>query len=435
MNVVGSGGDLPVVLDAGALGELVAASVAHRRTAGGDEPAPVADEDVVVHDAEVVRPGRPGLVSVVATVGSVRCHVVLGLRAPGDEVRFLADADDAPLGIVEDDAGLAVVFDALGDAELATLLLEAVAGDQGTVEWVHRIAETPDSVSLAYDDRLAFTVFQQLPPPGARNPALELYLGLDRAGFNQLLAPVALWQRDGADLGVVLEYQPGTTAGWDLALASLRDLAESGVAPEDAGADFAAEAHRLGTMTARMHLALDTAFGRRPGDVPTWTDAVEASVRAADPAIAEDAGVRSLLAELRRTTRPCVAIRTHGDFDLGRVARTDLGWLVLDCNPGGVPQGGGTEPVFRSPLADVADMLWSLHRVADVAAVERDPTGEAGLRQLTQAWEVRNRRAYLAGYLATPGIGGLVPPGRDLVRTLAAAFELERSAVGIAART
>ncbi|MDA8274130.1 MAG: hypothetical protein M0029_01975 [Actinomycetota bacterium] len=421
-------------LDLGALAELVAASVSHRRAAAGDELAKVASEDVVVADAEVVRPGRPGLVSVTANVDALRVHVVLGLRAPGDEVRFLTDADDAPLGIIEDETGLAVVFDALGDAELADLLLDEVAGDQGPIEWVHRIAETSESVSLAYDDRLAFTVFQQLPAPGERHSGLELYLGLDDAGFNQLLAPVALWQRRGTDLGVVQEYQPGTTTGWVLALASLRDLAESGAAPEEAGADFAAEANRLGTMTARMHLALDTAFGRRTGDVSTWTDAVEASARAADPAIVEDASVQALLAELRRTTRPCVAIRTHGDFHLGRVARTDLGWLVLDCSPGGVPAGEGTAPTFRSPLADVADMLWSLHRAAEVAAAERDPTGEAGLRHLTQAWEVRNRRAYLAGYLATPGIGGLVPSGRDLVRTLAAAFELERSAIHAAAR-
>lgn len=433
MSVVGGAGGGPA-LDVGALGELVAASVSHRRVAAGDELAKVASEDVVVADTEVVRPGRPGLVSVVANVDAQRVHVVLGLRAPGDEVRFLTDADDAPLGIIEDETGLAVVFDALGDAELADLLLDEVAGDQGPIEWVHRIAETPESVSLAYDDRLAFTVFQQLLPPGERQPGLELYLGLDDAGFNQLLAPVALWQRSGTDLGVVQEYQPGTTTGWVLALASLRDLAESGAAPEEAGADFAAEAHRLGTMTARMHLALDRAFGRRSGDISTWTDAVEASARAADPAIVEDDSVRALLAELRRTTRPCVAIRTHGDFHLGRVARTDLGWLVLDCSPGGVPAGDGTVPTFRSPLADVADMLWSLHRAAEIAAAERDPTGETGLRQLTQAWEVRNRRAYLAGYLATRGIGGLVPPGRDLVRTLAAAFELERSAIHAAAR-
>ncbi len=101
--------------------------------------------------------------------------------------------------------------------------------------------------------------------------------------------------------------------------------------------------------------------------------------------------------------------------------------MVADCLPGGIPPGAEA-PVFRSPLADVADMLWSFHHVATVAATERDPTGRAGLADRARAWEARNRRAFLAGYLAVPGIGGLVPPDRELVRNLAAVFELERAA-------
>ena len=76
----------------------------------------------------------------------------------------------------------------------------------------------------------------------------------------------------------------------------------------------------------------------------------------------------------------------------------------------------------------MADLLWSLHRVATEAAAERDPTGRAGLAALARAWEARNRRAFLAGYLATPGIGGLVPDRPRVLRNLVAAFELERVA-------
>jgi predicted trehalose synthase len=130
---------------------------------------------------------------------------------------------------------------------------------------------------------------------------------------------------------------------------------------------------------------------------------------------------------LRAADLRAPALRTHGDFNLGRTARTDQGWVVADCMPGGVPPGSEV-PVYRSPLADVADMLWSFHRVATEAAVERDPTGRAGLATLAQAWEARNRRAFVAGYLATPGIGGLVPTDREVVRNLVAVFELERAA-------
>ena len=98
-------------------------------------------------------------------------------------------------------------------------------------------------------------------------------------------------------------------------------------------------------------------------------------------------------------------IRTHGDFHLGRTARTDQGWVVSDCAPGGV-LAGGSAPGRRTPLADVADLLWSMHQASTVAAAERDPAGRLGLSALGQAWEARNRRAFVTGYLGTPGIGG-----------------------------
>jgi maltokinase len=428
-----------------ALRELVAAFVArqarwaHDAEPGDTQGPEVTPESVVIRSTDLVRPGRPGLVSVVAEASGMLVHAVLGLRAPGDEAHFLDDADESPLGILEDDGGLAVVFDVTADAELARRLLEAVGGPGEELERVRRVTVTADTMSLTFDDRQVLTVFQQLPPGGGPHPGLELFLGLDSVGFNHLLAPLALWRRDGADLGIVQEYEAGSTGGWTLALTSLRDLYASGGAPEAAGGDFAAEARRLGTMTARMHLGLDQAFGRKMGDVVAWVDAVERAVRAADPGLLEDTGVAALLADLRSSPARCAAIRTHGDFHLGRVSRTDLGWFVLDFSPGGtpvltagvVPTDG---PVFRSPLADVADMLWSFHHVADVAATERDPSGLLGLSELAQAWEVRNRRAFLAGYLATPGIGGLVPPVRDVVRKLAAAFELERSASKLALR-
>jgi predicted trehalose synthase len=85
------------------------------------------------------------------------------------------------------------------------------------------------------------------------------------------------------------------------------------------------------------------------------------------------------------------------------------------------------EPASRSPLADVADLLWSLHQASTTAAAERDPAGRLGLAELGQAWEARNRRAVLSAYLGTPGIAGLTGPHRDLVGQLVGLFELARS--------
>jgi predicted trehalose synthase len=136
--------------------------------------------------------------------------------------------------------------------------------------------------------------------------------------------------------------------------------------------------------------------------------------------------VADLVKWIRESDVRLPVIRTHGDFHLGRTARTDQGWVVCDCAPGGVLGGGGA-PGRRTPLGDVADLLWSMHRASVAAAVERDPAGRLGLEPLGQAWEARNRRAFVAGYLGTPGIGGLVGPDRDLVRRLVSFLELARS--------
>jgi predicted trehalose synthase len=189
-----------------------------------------------------------------------------------------------------------------------------------------------------------------------------------------------------------------------------------------------------------MHLGLDRAFGRREGVVSVWVSAVEEAVTAVDPTQLDEEQVQTVLGQLRTSPLRTAAIRTHGDFHLGRVSRTDVGWFVIDFSPGG-PQGSTTAmlsssgPVYRSPLADVADMLWSFHHVAEVAAIERDPTGRLRLADLAEAWETRNRHAFLTGYLDTPGIEALVPPDGDLAPALVSVFELERSTTRQALRT
>ena len=78
-------------------------------------------------------------------------------------------------------------------------------------------------------------------------------------------------------------------------------------------------------------------------------------------------------------------------------------------------------------LAWCIDHSRSATSASVTAAAERDPTGRLGLSELGQAWERRNRRAFVTGYLATPGISGLVGPDRDLVRRLVSFLELARS--------
>jgi len=402
---------------------------------GGTSP-----DGVRLVDAEVLVPGRPGIVDVVAYAGGRVVHAPLGLRAPQDDVRFTGD-DDPVVGVLEDDDGTAVVFDVMRDVDLAALLLRIVSGHEVEPSLVRPLRENPSSITLAMADAVAFTVFHEV-LEGPR-PDLELLLALEEVGFNHLAAPLAVWRRGGRDLGVVQEYLAGASSGYALALTSVRDLYASGGPPELAGGDFGAEAHRLGTMTARMHLGLDKAFGRRPGDTRQWALDIRAALEAIAPDELERPDVEELLEKLAGLEVAFQTIRTHGDFHLGRTVRTEQGWYVADFRPGGrlrtaktavdVPNTGD-DASYRSPLADVADMMWSFGHVANVAAAERDPTGREGLDELADAWEARNRRAFLAGYLGVPGISGLVAPQREALAVVTSSFELLRAEVELARR-
>ncbi|HEY1827746.1 MAG TPA: hypothetical protein VGF87_06985 [Acidimicrobiales bacterium] len=381
--------------------------------------------EIEVRRAEVLRPGRPGLVDIVADVDGRRAHFVAGLRAVGDEAHFLQSGEHAALGLLEDDGGLAVCVDALCDAQLAPLLLATIRGVEPRPGSVSILRDDDEETIIDCGDRGDLVVFPWL----RREPRadVDLMVALEATGFNHVAAPLVRWVWGDVDLGVVQEPLSDRSSGWALALTSLRDLYASTGAPEEAGGDFGHEAYALGTMTARMHLALDRAFLRHSEAVADWVDDGEKAISEGDISLLDAPGVADLIATLRASEARLPVIRTHGDFTLGRLSRTDQGWVVSDCIPGGV-LAGSTTPGRRSPLCDVAEVLWSLHQASVAAATERDPAGRLGLAARGQAWEMRNRRALVSGYLGTPGVLGLTGQDRELVRNLVAFFELIRSA-------
>ena len=350
---------------------------------------------------------------------------MVGLRSVADEPHFLRAGEEAALGLLDDDHGLAVCTDALRDAQLAPLLLATVRGVETRPGPVTVVRDDEDATVIDCGDRGDLMVFPWV-AEGSRHD-VDMLVALDETGFNHVAAPLVRWAWEGRDLGVVLEPLADRSSGWALALTSLRDFYASGGSPEAAGGDFGSEARALGTMTARMHLSLDRAFLRHHEQVVDWVDEAEAAIARSDPSLLEAPGVADLVKWLRESEARLPVIRTHGDFHLGRTARTDQGWVVSDCTPGGV-LAGDTVPGRRTPLGDVADLLYSMHRASAVAAGERDPAGRLGLTTLGQAWETRNRRAFVTGYLGTPGIGGLIGPDRDLTRRLVSFLELARSA-------
>jgi maltokinase len=394
---------------------LVAAWLARR----GEQ---VRVDAIEIVEVEALLSGRPGLLDVVARVDHRLAHLVVGLHPEGTEVRMLRGADDGVLGVFHDERGAAVAVDALWDADLAPLVMIAIMGEEPGVVAISR--DDDDSVVLDIEDRCSFSVFPWLAE--GPHPGVELLVTLDEVGFNHLAAPIALWRRQGRDLGIVQELLTESADGWALALTSLRDLYGARVEPEQAGGDFALEARSLGTMSARMHLASDKAFGRRVGAVADWAAHVESVVQRLAPDLYSTSGLHETVRALRSSTERSPMVRTHGDLHLGRTARTNQGWVIADWLPGGVDDTGA--PLFRSPLADVADMLWSLHYVANAALDERDIGLRPGLESSAEAWTTRNQRAFLAGYLGTPGIEELVPADRELVDGLISAFELEESA-------
>jgi maltokinase len=136
--------------------------------------------------------------------------------------------------------------------------------------------------------------------------------------------------------------------------------------------------------------------------------------------------VREAFAALRSLDDAGTSVRTHGDYHLGQVLRTDAGWFVLDF------EGEPLRPLEvrrrpTSPLRDVAGMLRSLHYAAAVALRQWNDDGDEEVVQLADAWERHNAFAFLEGYAAAEGIDELLPADEGARAVVRRAFELEKA--------
>jgi maltokinase len=384
-------------------------------------------ELVRITGGEVLVSGWPALHRVEAEVslGDDTAHyqLMLGLRPTGETAEFLAGHEAAVLGEFETDQGQALVYDGLLDPELALAFLPVVAPHL-KADHVRPVGAEQSNTSLVYDDAVILKVFRRL--TDGPNPEVEVTEALAEVGFTSVAEPLGAWRRDDRDLAFAQRFLAGGTEGWAMALTSLRELYADPSDPAEAGGDFGAEAHRLGEVTADLHIAMAKAFGRSPGNADEWADLMEEQVkRVLSDDMAE--GARRLVARLRDLEDAGPAIRVHGDYHLGQVMRTDPGWYVLDFE--GEPARPRSERVRpTSPLKDVAGMLRSFGYAPAVAMATQDED----VTTLARAWEARNRASFLDGYLPLAADAGLLPRNPAAQSAVLAAFELDKAVYEVA---
>ncbi len=349
-------------------------------------------------------------------------QVPVGLRPLVATERFLEGKGRGMLGDVDTDDGPALVYDALVDPELARRFLSLVAPGE-EAQLVRPLNVEQSNTSVVYDERLILKVFRRA--ADGPNPDVEMTSALARVGFEHISAPVAEWRRDGRDLAVLRTYLQGATDGFHLAQASLRDLYDSRLDPDQSGGDFAPEANRLGEITGQMHGALAEAVGTQPGDVSAWVDDMVSHLARVDLGDLS-AAARQRYERLTEIADPGRAIRVHGDLHLGQMMRADSGWYVLDF------EGEPARPLAErrrpsTPLKDVAGMLRSFHYAAQFGLLERGECMDDELAGLARRWEDRACEAYLEGYLDVDDVEVLLPPDDADTLALLDAFVVDKA--------
>jgi maltokinase len=297
--------------------------------------------------------------------------------------------------------------------------------------------------SVAFGDDSLMKVFRKVTP--GRNPDVEIHRVLTEQGSDHVAAlygwvELAGDGEEGAaaeptQLAMLQQFLRTASDGWDLALASVRDLfAEADLRADEVGGDFAGEAERLGLATAEVHDLLAEHFPTEVWGAKELEALSEAMVTRLDAALVVVPELEEHADSLRDTfrevaglgavTESVTAQRVHGDFHLGQTLRTVKGWKIVDFE--GEPAKPLAERV-RPDLVwrDVAGMLRSFDYAAH--AVEDDfRADEQSNRQIAfraAEWADRNQAAFVRGYTESSGRtsgGGLSAAQEKVLRAYVA---------------
>jgi maltokinase len=349
----------------------------------------------------------------------------------------------------DEDLGQVHTYDAVHDREAMQVYLEAFATtepgsphDYGGLVF-HRLAghdldtdvhstlfsgEQSNS-SVAFGEDSLLKVFRRVTP--GHNPDIEIHRALTDAESSDVAALYGWVEHGEYDLGMLQQFLRTASDGWDLALASVRNLfAEADLHADEVGGDFAGESYRLGATVSEVHELLRHHFGTSPFESKNTAEAMRDRLEAVTAAVPQLAERAPTLAELFATVAEAdgeQAQRVHGDLHLGQTLRTSLGWKLVDF------EGEPLKPLTQrklpdSPWRDVAGMLRSFDYAAQSVVRDLHSQGEPASQIVYRAneWTTRNRGAFLDGYVEhRVEIGG--GPLTPLEQALIDAYEADKA--------
>ncbi|MDZ5623173.1 maltokinase N-terminal cap-like domain-containing protein [Nocardioides bizhenqiangii] len=338
--------------------------------------------------------------------------------------------DHAFVGWWEDpDHGWVHAYDAIHDRSSMTLFLKAFASppaDDAGITFVrvpgHEIdldaipapfSGEQSNSSVLFGDDSVLKVFRKI--TRGENPDITTHRALTEVGSTHIAALygwIEARSDDGSPLHLAMlqEFLRTASDGWEIALASVRDLfSEGDLHADEVGGDFAAEAARLGTALAEVHEQLRDAFGVETVKAASVADQMNERLDQAVevvPELGEHAdrlrGAYTALADLGDFP----VQRIHGDLHLGQTLRTIKGWKLVDFE--GEPAKPLAERMLPdSPWRDVAGMLRSFDYAPHAMArsmPEDDPAVVAQRDHRAEEWAARNKAALLAAYAGDPEV-------------------------------
>jgi maltokinase len=270
--------------------------------------------------------------------------------------------------------------------------------------------------SVAFGEDSLMKVFRKITP--GVNPDIQVHDVLTRAGSERIAALYGWldWvDESGADdgrgttvqLAMVQQFLRTASDGWDLAVASARNLfAEADLHAHEAGGDFAGESARLGEALREVHTVLAEHFPterRGPEAAVALADAMTARLDAAldvVPELAPYADALRATYDRVRALRGLTVQQIHGDLHLGQTLRTTLGWKIVDFE--GEPAKPLAERLLPdSPWRDVAGMLRSFDyvpRVVERSFAEDEAEGARQRAYRADEWAHRNANHFLVAY-------------------------------------